>query len=194
MPFIEPPKKIPIWVSILIRIGDKAAGKKLTPPRILAHYPRALISSGIFEGLITHKDRFITPRLLQLIRMQVSFSVSCPFCIDMNSKEFKNNDITDDEIEALQGEFRLDEVQTFSERERTALEYARAICRTPISIEPELVKKVKSVFNEREMVIIASTAAQVNYWTRLIQSFGILPDGFNENCPILKIDQYAQKN
>ncbi len=193
MLFIDPPKKMPFWINFLIWIGDKAAGKKLTPPRILAHYPKALISSGIFEGLITHKDRQITSRLLQLIRMQVSFTVSCPFCIDMNSNEFKKNDITDKEIEALQGELQLEEIKSFSEREITALEYTKAICRTPIFIEPELVKKVKEKFNEREMVIIASTAAQVNYWTRLIQSFGILPDGFNENCLILKIDQYSQK-
>ncbi len=193
MRFIDPPKKTPFWVRLLIRIGDVAAGRKLTPPRILAHYPKALVSSGIFEGLITHKDRQISHRLLQLIRMQVSFTVSCPFCIDMNSKEFQRSSISDEEIEALQGEHRLDEIKSFSEREKTALEYTRAICRTPILIEPELVKKVKEAFTEREMVIIASTAAQVNYWTRLIQAFGILPDGFNENCPILKLDQYSKK-
>ena len=76
MQFIEPPKIMSPLIRLLIWIGDKAAGKKLTPPRILAWYPKALISSGIFEGLITHRDKKISQRLLQLIRMQVSFTVS----------------------------------------------------------------------------------------------------------------------
>jgi alkylhydroperoxidase family enzyme len=190
MSFIQPPVKMPFWVKALIRIGDRAAGKKLTPPRILAHYPKALVSSGIFEGLITHKDRQVAQRLLQLIRMQVSFTASCPFCIDMNSNEFLKNDITDEEIEALQGINRLEDISSFSTRERTALEYVRAICRTPLLFEASLIERVKRDFSEREIVIIASTAAQVNYWTRLIQAFGIAPEGFSEKCPILKLDRF----
>jgi len=190
MLFFQPPAKLSLWLKVLIWIGDKAAGKKLMSPRILAHYPKALVSSGIFEGLITHKDRQIPQRLLQLIRMQVSFSVSCPFCIDMNSNEFRKNGITDVEIQALQGIVRLEDVATFTNRERTALEYVRAICRTPLSFEKDLIEKVKRNFSEREIVIIASTAAQVNYWTRLIQAFGITPQGFGDNCPILKLDRF----
>lgn len=36
----------------------------------------------------------------------------------------------------------------------------------------------------REIVILASTAAQVNYWARLIQALGIPPAGFSEQCDI----------
>jgi alkylhydroperoxidase family enzyme len=39
---------------------------------------------------------------------------------------------------------------------------------------------MKSNFNEREIVILASTAAQVNYWARLIQALGIPPAGFSD--------------
>lgn len=190
MRFIDPPKKPPLWVKLLIWIGDKAVGRKLTPPRLLAWYPKALLGSGLLEGFITHKDKTINHRLLQLIRMQVSFTVACPFCIDLNSTDFSKNNITDDEIKALQGLNELSEVLSFSIRERTALEYAKAICQTPIRIEKEVIDQVKKAFSEREMVIIASTAAQVNYWTRLIQAFGIQPDGFMDNCPILRLDDY----
>ena len=190
MLFIKPPKKLPFWVRVLIWIGDRAAGRKLMPPRILAHYPKALVSSGVFEGLITHRDRQVPQRMLQLIRMQVSFTVSCPFCIDMSSTEFQKNGITDAEIEALQGINSLKSVSSFSQKERTALLYVRAICSTPLSFDADLIKEVKREFSEREIVIIASTAAQVNYWTRLIQAFGIPPEGFNDNCPVLKLDRF----
>ena len=40
------------------------------------------------------------------------------------------------------------------------------------------IEELKRNFNEREIVILASTAAQVNYWDRLIQALGILPLAF----------------
>jgi alkylhydroperoxidase family enzyme len=193
MPFFKPPQKVPLWVKFLVWIGDRAAGRKMMPSRILAWYPRALISSGIFEGLVTYKDRSIDHRTLKLVRMQVSFTVSCPFCIDMNSFEFEKDRITDEEIEALQGFKTIEDVASFSDREKIALRYAASICSTPIQVPEDLVGRLKIQFTEREIVIIASTAAQVNYWTRLIQAFGIMPAGFTDNCPVLKLDRYTRK-
>ncbi len=192
MLFIDPPKIRNPLLKFLIWIGDKATGKKMMPARILAWYPRALINSGIFESLVTHRDRSVSKRILKLVRMTVSFTVSCPFCIDMNSFEFEKLNITEDEIEALQEVKDLDEVNSFTEREKTAIHYARSICGTPISFDKKLIGDLNKIFSEREIVILASTAAQVNYWTRLIQSFGITPAGFNDNCPILKLEQYAK--
>jgi alkylhydroperoxidase family enzyme len=190
--FFDPPPKIPFWLKLLILIGDRAAGRKMMPSRLLAWYPRAFISSGIFEGLVTHSDKTVSRRILKLVRMQVSFTISCAFCIDMNSFEFEKERITHEEIEALQGLRELEEVSTFTEKEKVAIVYAGSICKTPISFDSALIEKLKIHFTEREIVILASTAAQVNYWTRLIQSFGIMPAGFTDNCPILKLDQYSR--
>ncbi len=164
----------------------------MMPSRLLAWYPRALISSGIFESLVTHSDKTVSTRILKLVRMQVSFSVSCAFCIDMNSFDFENEHINNEEIEVLQGLQELEKILTFTEKEKAAIVYARSICKTPIYFDEELIERLKKNFNEREIVILASTAAQVNYWTRLIQSFGIKPAGFTDNCPILKLDQYSR--
>jgi alkylhydroperoxidase family enzyme len=61
-----------------------------------------------------------------------------------------------------------------------ALQYAKLISQTPLKFYPEFVETLKEHFNEREIVILASTAAQVNYWARLIQALGIPPAGFSE--------------
>jgi len=49
-----------------------------------------------------------------------------------------------------------------------------------IKFYPDFIQLITSNFTEREMVILASTAAQVNYWARLIQTLGIPPAGFGE--------------
>ena len=51
---------------------------------------------------------------------------------------------------------------------------------------PEFVERLKANFTEREIVILASTAAQVNYWARLIQALGVPPMGVSDQCELPK--------
>ena len=176
--FIDQPKRIPLILKLGIWVSEKITGKTMLPARILAWYPKAAIGSGIMEGLVAHEDGAMAQRMLKLIRMTASHAVACPFCVDMNSHEYRDVGITDEEAESLRGD--VEQVSTFSEREKLAIQYTRVISQTPLKFHPDLVERVKSAFNEREFVILASTAAQVNYWARLIQALGIPPAGFGE--------------
>lgn len=180
--FIDPPAHIPIWLKIGILISERITGKTMLPARILAWYPKAALGSGVLESLVAHEDGRMDKRMLKLIRMTASFSVGCPFCIDMNSFRYQECGISDEEAEALRLHADPESVPTFTERERLAVIYARLISQSPLAFPPDVVERVKSVFSEREMVILASTAAQVNYWARLIPALGIPPAGFGTEC------------
>lgn len=78
----------------------------------------------------------------------------------------------------------MEAVKTFSSREVIAMEYAVLISQTPLMFGQEFVDKLKSNFSEREIVILASTVAQVNYWARLLQALGVPPAGFSDHCKI----------
>jgi alkylhydroperoxidase family enzyme len=84
----------------------------------------------------------------------------------------------------LQGRKTPDEVLTFSDRERLAMQYAKLVSQTPLQFPLSFVEELKRHFDEREIVILASTAAQVNYWARLIQALGVPPAGFSNNCDL----------
>ena len=84
-----------------------------------------------------------------------------------------------DELAALQSRKPLEEFHSFSKRESLAIEYARLISSTPLNFPKSHIAELKQHFNEREIVILAVTAAQVNYWTRLIQGLGCPPQGFS---------------
>jgi len=174
--FIKQPERIPFFLKLGILTSERITGKTMLPARILAWYPKAAIGSGMMEALVAHEDGQMTQRILKLIRMTASYAVACPFCIDMNSYEYRDVGITDEEAESLRGDF--EQVSTFSECEKLAIAYTRVISQTPLKFHPDLVERVKSAFTEREFVILASTAAQVNYWARLIQALGIPPAGF----------------
>lgn len=176
--FIEGPKRIPLLLRIGIWFSERVTGKTMLPARILAWYPKAALGSGVMEALVAHEDGRMDKRMLKLVRMTASYAVACPFCVDMNSYEYRKAGITDEEAESLRGDF--EKVASFSEREKLAIAYTRLISQTPLKFHPDMVERVKAAFTEREFVILASTAAQVNYWARLIQALGIPPAGFGE--------------
>jgi alkylhydroperoxidase family enzyme len=182
--FIEPPLRIPFYLRIGIWISRKVTGRDLLPARILAWYPKAAVGSGALEVLVAHHDGNLDERMLKIVRIQSSYAAACSFCIDMNSFQYDEAHITKDELLVLQGRKTLEEVLSFSEREKMAMEYAKLISQTPLQFPRTFIEKLKRCFDEREIVILASTAAQVNYWARLIQALGIPPAGFTNQCDL----------
>ncbi len=73
----------------------------------------------------------------------------------------------------------MKQVTTFSIREKLAIEYSKGISSTPISFGPTLIQEITEHFSEREIVILATTSAQVNYWARMIAALGVPPAGFS---------------
>jgi len=176
--FISPPTKIPLFLRLGLWIARRVSGADLMPARLLAWYPKAAVSSAVLEGLIAHKDGKLDERILKLVRMTVSFTAGCPFCVDMNSAGWEKM-ISPDELAALQGRKPVEKIPSFSKKESLAIEYARLVSSTPLNFPRSHIAELKQHFNEREIVILAVTAAQVNYWTRLIQALGCPPQDFS---------------
>lgn len=180
MAFIQPPRRIAWWLRIGLWFARRATGREVLIARLLAWAPKAALSSGVMEALVEHGHGALDARLLQLVRLQVSYAASCPFCIDMNGAGHERQAITPDEIQVLRGLRSGESVPTLTLRERLAIDYARRITETPLRFSPEIVDALKPHFTEREIVVLATTAAQVNYWTRLVQSLGVPPAGFSD--------------
>jgi alkylhydroperoxidase family enzyme len=191
LPYIPEPPRPPLLLRFAIAVAELFLRKRLLPARLLGWYPRFAVGAGVMESLVAHGDRRISPRLLQLLRLQVSYYASCPFCIDMNAGEYDKRGITSGELEALRGARTLESVETFSHREVTALRFARAATGTPLRFPEELTGAMGRLFSPREYVIIAGTVAQVNYWTRLIQSLGIPPAGFSDRGGELHLQEFS---
>lgn len=179
---------IPKPIEWLISFAEEKIGAKMMPARLLLWTPKAFVSSMILEGLIAHKKGKVSPRLLKLIRMQVSLLISCPFCIDMNSGKFRDYQISEEEIQGMQKIIPLKDIESLSYGEKLTLYYIRGIVRTPIKQNPKVVERMTQFFSESEFATIVTTVAQVDYWTRVIQGFGIAPAGFMESCDLDLLD------
>ena len=184
--FIPEPKRIPMLLRLAIWIAEKITGKEMLPARLLSWFPEAAIGAACLEALTTHGRSLQEKRLLRLVRLQTALTVSCPFCIDMNAFEYEEHGISVSEFEGLQNGFPEGYPPTLSRREIVALEYSRLICATPLAFPSAFIDDLTSEFSEREIVMIAATASQVNYWARLIQALGIPPAGFTKECLLRK--------
>ena len=169
---------MPLFLRLGLWIAKRISGTDLLPAQLLAWYPRAALSSAVLEGLIAHGDRHLDARILKMVRLAVSYTTVCPYCIDMNSAGWEKL-ITPDELDAIRGIKPVDEINSLTLREKIAIQYARLISSTPLSFPPNFITKLKENFSESEVVILATTAAQVNYWTRLIQALGCPPAGYS---------------
>ena len=177
MAMIGEPHRVNPLVRLGIAVSERISGKRMEPARILAWYPRAALSSGVMESLVAHREP--STRVLKLVRVAAALTAACPFCVDMNSYEAAAAGVSDAELRALQRGTE-GSLATLTPRERAAVAYARAISASPVVVSEELRAEIAVLFSEREIVIMATTAAQVNYWARTIQALGIEPAGFCE--------------
>lgn len=181
--FIKQPTKIPFFLKLGIWFAERKVKKTLLPARLLSWFPKSALSSGLMESLIANEKDF-DRRILKLVRIQVSLVVSCPFCIDMNSFDYQKENITEQEIKSLKDGLSIKDIESFNVREKLALNYAYNMSITPPFFTNEFINDLKLNFTEKEIIILATTIAQVNYWTRLIQSLGIPPAGFSDKCKL----------
>ena len=175
MAMIREPRLLNPLIRLGIALSERVTGRRMEPARILAWYPRSALGAGVLESLVAHREP--SRRLLKLVRVTASLTASCPFCVDMNSFEAAAAGVSDAELAALQRGAE-DDLATLTPRERAAIAYARAISSTPLVFDADLQVELTRLFSEREIVILATTAAQVNYWARTIQALGIQPAGF----------------
>jgi len=81
---------------------------------------------------------------------------------------------------------RYRESDAFSELEKTALDYAVGMTRTPVDVSDDLVAALRKVLDEAQLVELTAQIAWENWRARFNHALGIEAHGFSEGayCPI----------
>ena len=95
----------------------------------------------------------------------------------MNAATWKRAGLRADELPVL---FGTDDARyaVLGAREGVAARYAKALSLTPVVLSSELVEALNQHFSAKEVVVLATTVAQVNFWTRFNQGLGVPAAGF----------------
>jgi AhpD family alkylhydroperoxidase len=174
---VQPPRRVPFFLRPALWLARRFTGKDPMPARLLAHFPKGAVGVGLFELAAPHAPGDLEARVLAVARVVASAVAGCPFCIDMNAASWREAGLTGPELESL---LQLDRQgwEKLGPRELLAARYAEALSRTPVQLDEELVSALRATFSEREVVILAFTVGQVNFWSRFNQGLGISAAGF----------------
>jgi len=174
---VAPPKHVPLLLRPALWLARRMTGKDPLPARLLARFPKGAVAVGLFELGAPHAPRDLDARVLAVARVVASAVGGCPFCIDMNAATWREAGLAAEELEALLNVDR-ERWEGLAPRERIAARYADALSRTPVDLDESLVASLRANFSEKEVVVLALTIAQVNFWTRFNQGLGVPAAGF----------------
>jgi len=174
---VDPPARVPWYLRLGLWWARRAAGKEPLAGRLLAHVPRAALTAGIFELGAAHGPRDLGRRELAVARLVASAVSGCAFCIDMNAAGHRDAGLSRDELAMLLG-LEVECWPALGEREDAAARYAQCLSSTPVAVPDELGVTLRRRFSDREIVVLATTIAQVNYWARLNNGLGVPSAGF----------------
>jgi len=107
--------------------------------------------------------------LLHLIKLRASQINGCSFCVDMHSREARQDGETEQRLYLVAA---WKESPLFSERERAALAWTEAV--TKISdngVPDELYARTLTHFSEEELVKLSVAVGMINTWNRLCVPF-----------------------
>jgi AhpD family alkylhydroperoxidase len=174
---VEAPRRPPWYLAPFLWLTRTMTGKDPLPARLLTWFPKGAIGAGVFEVTAAGAPTDLDGRTLAVARIVSSAVAGCPFCLDMNAATYQRAGLS---LADLQAAASLDANRwnALGPRESTAARYARALSMTPVELDEALAAELKATFDSRELVVLASTIAQVNFWSRFNQGLGVPSAGF----------------
>ena len=163
---------------------DAAHGSGIEPIEIWAVQPKMMRGMGKFQQAVRKADG-VDERTKNLVELKGSQMIGCEFCVDLGSQICRNSGLSDDELLALP---RYRQSDLFSEREKTALDYAVGVMRTPVEVSDELFARMKEHFSDKQIVELTALLTVVNL-NRLNAAFGVGSAGFSEGMVCVPPDR-----
>jgi AhpD family alkylhydroperoxidase len=107
--------------------------------------------------------------LLHLVKLRASQINGCSFCVDMHSREAREDGETEQRLYLVAA---WKESPLFSERERAAFAYTEAVTRIADAGVPDaLYQATRKHFSDEELVKLTTAIGMINVWNRLCVSF-----------------------
>lgn len=110
----------------------------------------------------------LSHRLRELIKIRASQINKCAYCLEMHTKDARENGETEQRIYALSA---WEESPLFTDAERSALHFTEQI--TEISkqgVTDEVYENLKKHFTEQQIAQMIIAIGQINFWNRIAVS------------------------
>jgi AhpD family alkylhydroperoxidase len=153
-------------------------GSELAPVDAYLHHRRLLVGYSVFETA-TERSHRVDERLKMLAELKAAAIVGCEWCMDFGSKLARGYGVPDRQLHELP---LYRESDAFDERERTVLEFAEAMSRTPAEVGDGLSARMREHFDDAQLVELANVIAIENFRARFNHALGLQSQGFSEGA------------
>jgi alkylhydroperoxidase family enzyme len=155
-------------------------GRALAPVQAAGHNPRVLRTMARAEMSVA-KWRRLPAELKHLAVMAAAARLNCSWCVDFGYWLGYSDGIDPAKLRAVP---QWRDSEAFTELERRVLEYAEAMCETPIAVTDEMVDGLAEYLDEGQVVELTMMIAIENERSRFNSALGLTSQGFSDDCPV----------
>lgn len=142
--------------------------------------PEGIAILAKLETYIRSTD--IEPELRELVKLRASQINGCAFCIDMHTKDARNEGESEQRLYGLSA---WRETPFYTECERVALAWTEAVTKIGEDHVPdEIYNQARMHFSEKELVDLTLAVIAINSWNRLAISFRTPPGSYLPEHPV----------
>jgi len=167
-----------LYGSLLKVMSRKMLGQVPDAAAVMWHYPAEFKDLMRF-GRRTESWNRLDPTLASLATMAAAAAVGCSFCLDLHY--FMSHDRGLDEAKAREVP-RWRESTLFTPLERTVMEYAEAMCQTPLTVTDEMSAELLEALGPAALLELTARVGTMNMTARGNVALGIRSQEFSASC------------
>ena len=171
MAFIQPKplQEYPFYLRWFFRRQSRKYGRTLAPSWLWGRLPGHFFGLLFMLGLFQRKGFAVDAALRSLVSVRIAQLNGCAFCVDLNSYNLLQATGSTAKVEAV-NHWRNSELYT--EKERTALDYAEAMTDTSRRVTPAQIGALKNHFDEDGVVALTAWIAFQNLSAKFNSALG----------------------
>jgi len=167
-----------VYGALLKTMSRRMLGQVPEAAGVMWHYP-ALFKDMMRFGRKTESWNRLDPNLASLATMATAATVGCSFCLDLHY--FLSHDRGLDEAKAREVP-RWRESTAFTPLERTVMDYAEAMSRTPPAVTDEMAAALLDEVGAPALLELTARIGTMNMTARSNVALGIRSQEFSASC------------
>ena len=174
-----PPTEITgIQGSLIKTMSRKMLGQVPDAVGVMWHYP-ALLKDMMKFGRRSESWNRLDPTLASFATMAAAGAIGCSFCLDFHYFMSHNRGL--DEAKAREVP-RWRESSAFTPLERQVMEYAEAMCQTPLTVTDEMSAALLDALGAPALLELTARIGGMNLTARSNVALGIRSQEFAASC------------
>ena len=171
----EPTQFYPWYVRLIFWLQRRRYGTELEPARLWGRTPRVFAALTVLYRALERRSSPLPPALRSLVLVQVSQVNWCSYCVDLNSANALEREVTPAKLDALPD---FENSPLYAASEQAALAYAAAMTRSDRKAMANQRARLEMHFDDDAIIELTALIAFQNMSSKFNAALDVMPQGF----------------